>query len=188
MNEHNKEGKTNLVYKSVIKGEVFLDISRTYYRLPILATANDKYVANVLNRPLERRRNLAGIVLYSHRQRDVFTQARTILYSHRLGWFLPIDSLTYSHRQGLFYTPTGRGMYSHRQGRNCDVIQLSGRNCDVIRLFGRNYEVIQLSRRNCNVIRLFRRNFDVIRLSVRNREVIRLSERNYDVTQLSEKN
>ncbi|KAM7466330.1 hypothetical protein LguiB_013892 [Lonicera macranthoides] len=54
VNEHNKEAKTNLVYKSVIKGEVFLDISGTYYRLTILATNNDKYVADVIDRPLER--------------------------------------------------------------------------------------------------------------------------------------
>ncbi|KAM7462305.1 hypothetical protein LguiA_030426 [Lonicera macranthoides] len=59
VNEHNKEAKTNLVYKSVIKVEVFLDISRTYYRLTILATNNDKYVADVIDRPLERLRRLA---------------------------------------------------------------------------------------------------------------------------------
>ncbi|KAM7462312.1 hypothetical protein LguiA_030433 [Lonicera macranthoides] len=58
VNEHNKEAKTNLVYKSVIKGEVFLDISGTYYRLTILATNNDKYVADVIDRPLERLRKL----------------------------------------------------------------------------------------------------------------------------------
>ncbi|KAM7466328.1 hypothetical protein LguiB_013890 [Lonicera macranthoides] len=60
VNEHNKEAKTNLVYKSVIKGEVFLDISGTYYRLTILATNNDKYVADVIDRPLERLRKLVS--------------------------------------------------------------------------------------------------------------------------------
>ncbi|KAM7462310.1 hypothetical protein LguiA_030431 [Lonicera macranthoides] len=54
VNEHNKEAKTNLVYKSVIKGEVFLDTSGTSYWLTILTTNNDKYLANVLDRPLER--------------------------------------------------------------------------------------------------------------------------------------
>ncbi|KAM7462306.1 hypothetical protein LguiA_030427 [Lonicera macranthoides] len=58
VNEHNREAKTNLVYKSVIKGEVFLDISGTSYLLTILTTNNDKYLANVLDRPLERVRNL----------------------------------------------------------------------------------------------------------------------------------
>ncbi|KAM7462313.1 hypothetical protein LguiA_030434 [Lonicera macranthoides] len=60
VNEHNKEAKTNLVYKSVIKGEVFLDISGTYYRLTILATNNDKYVVDVIDRPLERLRELVS--------------------------------------------------------------------------------------------------------------------------------
>ncbi|KAM7466321.1 hypothetical protein LguiB_013883 [Lonicera macranthoides] len=78
VNEHNKEAKTNLVYKSVIKGEVFLDTSGTSYWLTILTTNNDKYLANVLDRPLERLYVCSGVV-----------EVSTILYrSVRFGMIL----------------------------------------------------------------------------------------------------
>ncbi|KAM7462302.1 hypothetical protein LguiA_030423 [Lonicera macranthoides] len=83
VNEHNKEAKTNLVYKSVIKGEVFLDTSGTSYWLTILTTNNDKYLANVLDRPLER-----GIehVLDLNLRSEAFVKDPARLLVSVIGW------------------------------------------------------------------------------------------------------
>lgn len=60
--EHNKEAKTNLVYKTVIKGETQV-VAGTNYRLIISAkdgASSDEYQAVVWDKPWEHFRNLTS--------------------------------------------------------------------------------------------------------------------------------